>query len=552
MIARRSVFTAALVLPTCAVFGLVAHVGAENRTFALAGSRPIDLTAELCLATIGFVAALLVPGTAQSVLCVAAVNLFLFEELANPAAPEAPLFAAGLAATGLAWACLTTATLRAPRRRTERAALALVVAGAVTTGPLAAAFWQPNQRGCSDCPENALAILDSHRWSDGFARWGSVTLLVGFVFALEPLVSRPLARTGARRLSILAVSIGAAVSLVPRVVRGVDGTPSPSARIVAASFLALAAAAAAFPSLQRARRRAAIRTLAARLAAAPAIGRLEEELARAVGDATLTVAFPTTEGTLVDDEGLPVEEKGATTRTTTIQREGRQLATVFHAPGAFDEDDDVAALTRTAGLVIENERTRAERKAQAIELRASRRRLVEAADRERRRLEHDLHDGAQQQLVSLLLAVGQARRSAPSQAALAAAERELQGAIAELRVLTHGLFPPVLASDGLAAAIEDLELSSATLVEILELPTHRASAVVESTAYMSAALAVATANTAVRLRVRSTTESLTIEATGGIACDSPEWSALAERVSALEGALTVSDDRITMTLPCVL
>jgi signal transduction histidine kinase len=302
------------------------------------------------------------------------------------------------------------------------------------------------------------------------------------------------------------------------------------------------------PDLRRARRRTAIRRLATRLAAAPAPGQLGAELARAVGDPTLTIAFPTSGRALVDDEGVPVCQPGRA--ATRIVREGRHLATVFHAPGTFADEDEVASLTRVAGLALEHERARAELKAQAHDLRASRRRLVEASDRERRRLEHDLHDGAQQRLVSLLLAVGNSPAAVAANGALAAVEHHLQAAITELRTLTHGLFPSVLANEGLAPAIEDLELTSTAIVEILELPTRRAPLLVESTAYLAAALAVASAESFVQLRIRSTPESIVVEAHGATPSDSLEWRALRERVAALEGHLVTSADQIGVVLPC--
>ena len=300
--------------------------------------------------------------------------------------------------------------------------------------------------------------------------------------------------------------------------------------------------------LQRARRRAAIRRLATRLAAAPAPGRLGGELARAVGDPTLAIAFPISSGALVDDEGLPVRQPDLA--ATRILRGGRHLATVFHAPTTFAEQDEVASLTRVAGLAIEHERARAEQKAQARELRSSRRRLIEASDRERRRLEHDLHDGAQQRLVSLVLSVKNEPAAVAANGSLAAVEHHLQAAITELRTLTHGLFPSVLTNEGLAPAIEDLELTSTAIVEILELPTRRAPSLVESTAYLAAALAVASAESLVQLRIGSTSEAVVVEARGATASDSLEWRALRERVAALEGHLVSSADEIRVVLPC--
>ena len=547
---RRLVQNVTLVGITCAVMGIVLHVSAHGRAFVLAGSRPIDLIAELFLAAVAGAGALVIASTSTRLLVVTASIMFLLEELASPAAPNRYVFAFGLAAPGLAWGCLAAARAADGRRRTiEWAANALLAIGAVSTGVLAALAWQPDHHGCNDCPANVFALFDSSRWSGDFARWGAVTMLVGAALALEPVVRRRrLTDQVIEQVFLVAFSIGLTIALLPRVRHAAGGFASPAARLVEGMCLAVSALALAFPDLQQLRRRAAIRKLATRLAAAPAPGRLRAELARAVGDPDVSLAFPVGDGALVDSEGLPVHSTGRA--ATTIMRDGRHLATVFHAPGTFDDDGEVAALTRVAGLVIEHERARAELQAQGLELRASRRRLVEASDRERRRLEHDLHDGAQQQLVSLLVALAGNPATAAART-LTAAEQHVQAAITKLRTLTHGLFPSVLTNEGLGPAIEDLEMSSSTIVEILELPTQRAPTVVESTAYLAAALAVASAEAAIQLRVRSSTESVVVEALGASASDSLEWRALSERVAALDGRIDTSSNSVKVTLPCV-
>jgi hypothetical protein len=88
-------------------------------------------------------------------------------------------------------------------------------------------------------------------------------------------------------------------------------------------------------------------------------------------------------------------------------------------------------------------------------------------------------------------------------------------------------------------------------VEILELPTQPAPLLVESTAYLVAALAGASAKASVQLRIRSTPETVVVEARGATASDSLEWRALIERVAALEGHLVTSSDEIRVVLPCV-
>jgi signal transduction histidine kinase len=96
-------------------------------------------------------------------------------------------------------------------------------------------------------------------------------------------------------------------------------------------------------------------------------------------------------------------------------------------------------------------------RAQLEEVRASRARLAQAADDERRRVERDLHDGAQQRLVALTMRLEQARKAAPESAALIDdTQAELREAISEVRRLARGVMPPILTEAGLAAAVESL------------------------------------------------------------------------------------------------
>ena len=105
------------------------------------------------------------------------------------------------------------------------------------------------------------------------------------------------------------------------------------------------------------------------------------------------------------------------------------------------------------------------------ELRASRARIVEAGDAERKRLERDLHDGAQQRLVgTLAVASPRAAEHSPTCRLSSAAERELGAAIAELRELAHGIFPAVLADDGLGAAVHALAEEARVPMRIGDLP----------------------------------------------------------------------------------
>ena len=137
---------------------------------------------------------------------------------------------------------------------------------------------------------------------------------------------------------------------------------------------------------------------------------------------------------------------------------GEEVAALVHDPALLDEPALVESVRATAGLVLENERLAAEVRAQLAEVRASRGRIVAATDAERRRIERNLHDGAQQRLVTLSLALG----LEASRADAAAAERssraqdEVEEAIAELRELARGIHPTLLRDEGLEAAVEAL------------------------------------------------------------------------------------------------
>jgi signal transduction histidine kinase len=162
-----------------------------------------------------------------------------------------------------------------------------------------------------------------------------------------------------------------------------------------------------------------------------------------------------------------------------------------------------------------------EREAFAARLAASSARLVETADNERRRIEHNLHDGAQQRLTALLVQLrlaAEQTRVAPERAPglLEAAEAELGEAIDELRELAHGIHPSMLTNQGLARAMEAVAARSAIPIQLLELPSTRVDEPAEATAYFVFCEAVANARkhaeaTSIRVRVTTSRRHLLIE-----------------------------------------
>jgi signal transduction histidine kinase len=187
---------------------------------------------------------------------------------------------------------------------------------------------------------------------------------------------------------------------------------------------------------------------------------------------------------------VPDDERGV----TRIDRAGAPVAALLHDPVLAENRALLDGVASAAGITLENERLQAELRAQLLELRASRVRIVEAGDAARRRLERNLHDGAQQRLVALSVAlslVSERVRSRDAETAehLDAARSELADALAELRELARGLHPALL-SRGLAAALTGLAERAPLPVDVQvrlaeELPEN-----VAATAYYIAAEAL--------------------------------------------------------------
>jgi signal transduction histidine kinase len=243
---------------------------------------------------------------------------------------------------------------------------------------------------------------------------------------------------------------------------------------------------------------------------------------------------------------------------------------LVHDAALDDEPELVQAVAATARLTIENQRLQAEVRAQLEEVRASRARIVEFGDAERRRVERNLHDGAQQRLVNLSLALGIARSQIPTTtdgdlaAALDEAAEELRLALAELRELARGIYPVILSEAGLGPALASLAERSPIPATVAAAPSDRLPARVEETAYYVASEALANAAkharaTAVTISARHCDGGLEVEVgDDGVGGANPNGSGLrglADRVAALDGHLRVDSPtgrgtRITAELPC--
>jgi signal transduction histidine kinase len=291
-------------------------------------------------------------------------------------------------------------------------------------------------------------------------------------------------------------------------------------------------------------------------------------LARALGDPTLQVAFPMGER-LVDVHGSTVTPPGDRARSTTPVGEAFQpLAVLIHDPTLDDEPELLVAAGSAARLALDNARLHAEVIAQLAEVRASRSRIIAAADEARRRLERDLHDGAQQRLLAIGLALQLLRTQLADNPAaadlLAEAELELAAALRELRELAAGIHPAILTDQGLRPALLTLASRCPVPLTVLGEDPGRLPEPIESTAYFCTTEAV---TNAVK-HARATAISITMHRTAGILAltvsddgvggADPTGSGLrglADRVAALDGQLTIDSPprcgtRLTLKLPC--
>jgi signal transduction histidine kinase len=285
---------------------------------------------------------------------------------------------------------------------------------------------------------------------------------------------------------------------------------------------------------------------------------LRDALAEALSDESVELAYWVPEtGGYVNAEGarmtLPPDD-GAR-RWAEVSHDGHRVGAIVH-DGRLDETQDlVASVASAAGLRMENERLEAELRARLEELRASRARIVEAGYRERRRVERDLHDGAQQRLMALALNLKLARAKVDEDAAQAGelldeATAELEQATAELRELARGIHPGLLTDRGLVPALEALASRAPVPIELKAEVEQRPAAGVEAATYflVSEALAnVAKHSGAQRasVSVGQSNGSLTVEVVddgrGGADPDGSGLQGLADRVSALDGHFSVAD-----------
>ncbi|KRB46352.1 hypothetical protein ASD90_11710 [Terrabacter sp. Root181] len=519
------------------------------------------------LASVGVIHRLARPANRYGWLLVLIAVFLLVTEWAIPGATAAGSLSAAAFSVGLLLAvavpvATTWAVLAFPSGRVERlrdryllAAGALVFVGAL--GLVPALFFDPQAQGCLDCPINLMLFRGDPELAAALSRtamgaalvWATVTmleLLLGLA-RMSPASRR--ARGAVWSIGVLYL-VAASAQLAVSLDRGFVGGLTMDKGLWWAQLAGLAALAlaVAFSLLRSRAMRRSVTGLVVDLHREAAAGGMREALAAWLHDPSLLVAYPV-DGAYRD---VHLETVDVTPRpgraTSRLVNDGDEIAVLVHRPGLLDNPDAVREVVTAARLGLDNERLRAEGLAQVRALAGSRVRIIEAGDRERRRLERDLHDGAQQRLVGLLLGLRLLRTtSGENHAEVDDAEAEIQATVDDLRELANGLCPNVLLTEGFAVACA--ALSETMDVRVVDAPDRRFPAVVETTAYLLVAKAAAAGPTTVyaafdgdALRVRADVAQAGVGLAG-----------LEDRVNALGGHIEVlrvdNGKRVELELP---
>ncbi len=405
------------------------------------------------------------------------------------------LYQASLAHLALAW------PYGRLRSRLDKAVVAGSYAWNVGNNTVQMLFWNPRTNGCGvACPANLLLADSSARL---YSTVGTVASFFG-IFVTAAVVAlvawhwwsaRGYARRAMTRLIWVAVPIGAYVIILQ--------TPSNLGLSnllvygIGPLILITAPAAYAIGMVRAQMARRAVGAALVDLEPGPPPGRLRDALADALGDPALQLAFREADhGRYLDtsDQAVDPAQLPAGRMLTALDPAGD--AVLIHHEELRHEPDLVRVTVTAARLALEHSRLQAEVQAQLEQVRASRARIVQAGDAERRRLERDLHDGAQQRLVTLSLALGMARSRAAGAdpelvSLIESAGKEAQEALVELRELARGIHPAVLTETGLTGAIQSLVERSPIATTIAAVPSGRFPAAIEATAYFVVSEALA-------------------------------------------------------------
>jgi signal transduction histidine kinase len=464
--------------------------------------------------------------------------------------------------------------------RLERSAVVMTALVTVVTGVIVVLTFDPQRFGCQDCREAGPALFPSFRVWHAASEASDRAAFVLAVIVLVALVRRWRRVSSIERSDLLPLWIVTVILAVDYSVAGFTSNAGPNDAF--ANFLIelqkvgqlLIPILFMWGLLKRRMARAAVGDLVVELEGPVSAGGMRDALARTLHDASLRIVFPANADdgeTWIDEDGGAVDLPADPAAVTVIHRDGEPVAALLHDPALVEHQELLRAAGAAAGMAIENEHLQAEVRAQLEEVRASRARIVAAGDTERRRVERDLHDGAQQRLLTLSLALHAARRQADAAADPALAETlrqaadELNLALEELRELARGIHPAILTEEGLGSALESLASRAAVPVSLTGTLEERLPSAVEAAAYFVVSEALANVTkyagaTAVQVRLARDNGHLHVEVRddgvgGADPANGSGLRGLQDRVAAVNGRLVIDSPRgsgtsVLADLPC--
>ena len=351
----------------------------------------------------------------------------------------------------------------------------------------------PPLAGCNEsCPANGLMIADRPELAASFGSDMAWAVIVVLTATLATLVVRLAVASRPRRRMLIPVFVPALLLTIPQLgfhgfaagVLHLDADTLDTAGwfvtvsrcLVAFGFLIAIAQASYFAG-------GALKRLMSQIGANPSAPRLRETVAYALDDPSVELAFRV-DGRehFVNSHGEPVAGVAATDgrATSVVGRQGDTVAAIWHDPVLNTDPELLQAASRATLLALENGRLESE-------LAAARTRAVAAGDDARRKVERDLHDGAQQQIVALQVKIRLARELVGDDpevsARLADVGLRLEDVLEELRDLAHGVRPPLLRDGGLGAALSAAVRRSTVPVELDVARLERYPEAVESAVY---------------------------------------------------------------------
>jgi signal transduction histidine kinase len=460
-----------------------------------------------------------------------------------------------------------------PSGRLERAAERVVVAAAYLTG-IGLGFVRMLLGGFG--PDGIFRLTTEPSVADVVLRVQLVTSAALAVAGIAVLVARrrgtgrPLRRSLALLHDSFALALVMIAVLAMRHALGISGFET----IQRITFFVVGLAPLAFlvGLLQARLARSAVGELFVELRADPAPSDLRDALARALRDPSLRLAYwlPQFRSWAdLDGRAMELPSNASGRATTLIDRDGERVAALLHDPALRDEPELLDAVGAAAGIALENGRLQAELRARLEELKGSRARIVDAGQNERRRLERNLHDGAQQRLIALSLELSLLEErldgDPEARARLDQARREVATSLEELRDVARGIHPAVVSGHGLAVALEQLVARAAVPVRLNVELAGRLPERLEVAAFYLVSESLANVGkhanaTSATVEVARTNGQLVVEvADDGIGGADTELGSglrgLADRVEALEGQLRVwspkgGGTRLRAEIPC--